>query len=311
VTPAGSPGLGTSGVSLSADDGSITINGTVSGDPNGSSKVPGSPYLFIASEDGDPVCTNSGGATIDTNGNGSGSSSTTQTIDHGLTQFHTYTVYACYTNAYGAAEASLGSVTVWSQPAASWRYSITNHGGGSSLPDFEFNGSKPFGGSTPKNYVTEFSDATMDRSYEQARDYSYPTGLFGPNPNIKARNCGNGFLGLCTNPTDVTASGAPYQLQATGVTASCQADATSGDITGTVSLTGKGLAQASVGIVTYTYLAAGATDPTTANGNGQTSVTLPSGATHLQVTSYQINLPSGFDGTFVGDDGLTNDSSCN
>jgi hypothetical protein len=303
VTPAGSPGINTSGTSLSATDGSITINGTISGDPNGSAKVPGQPYLFIASETGDPGCTNSGDSKLDTNGNGVESQSQTIT---GVQQFHTYTVYACYTNAYGAAEKSLGSITVWSQPATStsWRYAIINHGGGS-LPDFEFDGRAPTGGSTPRNYVTEFADATQGFT----DDYSYPTGLFGQNPNIRARDCGNGFLSLCTDPADVTASGAPYQLQVTGVTATCQVDAGTSAMTGTVAMAGRGYGQASVGIVSYTYVdASGATQ--TADGNGQASVTLPTGAHGLQVTRYQITLPQGFGTVPAGADGLTNDASC-
>jgi hypothetical protein len=64
--------------------------------------------------------------------------------------------------------------------------------------------------------------------------------------------------------------------------------------------------------VTYTYLAPGATTPTTVQGNGvDSSVTLPPGATQLRVTAYQIHLPQGFGGALTGADGLSTDPSCN
>jgi hypothetical protein len=295
VIPAGSPGIRWSGGGLSADDHSITVTGSVVGDPNGSTTVPGRPYLFIASETGDPGCTNSADGRISTNGNGQ--TSTGPTIG-GLTQFHTYTVYACYTNNYGAAEIRLGTATAWSKPAAptGWSYSITDHGSGG-LPDFEFdtsNGQAPTGGQPPSGYTTEFSDVTTGFT----ADYRFPE-LWGQSPDIRVRYCGP--FNLCTDDSQVSDRGAPYQLQVSGVTNTCQVDAATSSMTGTLSMQGRGFGAASVGITEYSYR-----DPDgtleTKPGDGTASVTLPPGAYDLTIRSYTITLPAGFNGSFGGRD---------
>jgi hypothetical protein len=294
VTPAGTPSVSWSGGGFTSTNSSITVNGSVSGSQNGSDK-PGS-YLYLAVPPGfNPSCSNSGDASLNySKPSGSDwSTSGSQTIG-GLTQFHSYDIYVCYTNQYGATTQRLISgATAWAQPGAptGWTYTIVNTTPAGGLPSFEFQGNAPSGGSVPDNYTVEFADSTQGYT----ANYSYPD-IWGAAPGITVKYCGTGFLSLCTSPGNVTAAqnSAPYQLRVTKVAESCTADATSGALTGTLTLSGDGIDAASVGISSYSYVDAGGTTVTVADAGNARSVTLEAGQHDLRITGYQITLPSGF-----------------
>lgn len=310
VTPAGSPSVSWSGGGYTATNNSITVNGSVSGNQNGSDKS--GAFLYLAVPPGfDPSCSNSGDAGLNYSkpSGGDWSSSGNQTIG-GLTQFHSYDVYVCYTNQYGAATTLLiHNATAWSQPNSptGWSYDIVDNSGGGSLPDYEFQGNAPSGGQTPDNYTAEFADPTQGYT----SNYSYPD-IWGTTPGITVKYCGTGFLSLCTSPGNVTAAqnSAPYQLRVAQVTESCTADASSGALTGTLTLSGDGIDAASVGIRSYTYVDESGGTVTVSDAGDAQSVTLQPGQHELQVTGYQITLPSGFSRPAPGGS-IPLDSSCN
>ncbi len=255
-----------------------------------------------------PSCSNTGGSGLDVSGADAVSSD--QKISNGITRFHNYELYACFTNQYGATQPKdLGSAVAWNNPGApqGWTYAITNHPTSGWVVNFVFDGSGPTGGEgdVPRNYVAQFADST-NGGYTS--NYGYPQGLWGSAPGIRVRYCGNTFLSLCTSSSDVTASGAPYQLQVAPPSATCTVDP-NGVMTGTpAALTGQGSGAAALYISSYTYVDA-AGNSQTVTGQHVASVQLPPYSGDLRITGYEIDLPSGFGAPYRGDR-IRQDSSC-
>jgi len=342
VTTAGTPSFTWSGAITTTND-SIAIAPEITTNANGSAKSPSQPVLYIATENGDPQCSNAGGDSIDTNGKGV--QSTSPTIG-GLTQFHTYDVYACYTNEYGIAEKQLKSgVTVWNKPPApqGWTFDIRNHPSRQYLIDYDYSGRAPGGGAVPPNYVARFQDPASG-GYQPQSSYRYPQSVWGQDPAIQVQYCGNGFASLCTDPADVVpASGsAPYRLRVSGVAAVCTATESKADpdagadatpqptptggstpppaqpttvttLSATLSMQGDGLNGSTVLITAYSYLDSSNLPQSVVldKGSYKKTVTLKPGETSLQITGYQITLPSGFGQPFTGGAGqITQDPVC-
>ncbi|MDJ0376005.1 Ig-like domain-containing protein [Cryobacterium sp. PH31-L1] len=234
VTVAGSPSI-TAGT-LTSENTSITVSGT---EPNKNFSAEPEHILYVASTTPDPVCTFTRAA-ITSAGN---RTSPDSTID-GLTKHTKYYVAVCYSNGYGEAAGSAGSITTWVQPSApgdgSYTYGMATPASGQYLL------------TTPTSSATVPADFVADWEH-----YSVATGssVFGADPGIRVRYCAEDTEdALCSDWSAVTAADADrawqVEYRVTGLTTDlCRIN----DTLGVAVVATAGLAAATVTGADYYY----------------------------------------------------------
>ena len=198
VTVAGSPSI-TAGT-LTSENTSITVSGT---EPNKNFSAEPEHILYVASTTPDPVCTFTRAA-ITSAGNRTSPDSTIG----GLTKHTRYYVTVCYSNGYGEAVGSAGSVTTWVKPSApgdgSYTYGMATPANGQSTGQYLL--------TTPTSKATVPDDFVVDFD---AYDVSTGSTVFGADPGITVRYCTDNDDSLCSDWSAVKAadSGQAWQVK--------------------------------------------------------------------------------------------------